>query len=143
MAVLESMKRVILANRLVVGLAVIFGISLLGFSSCVQSGTQPAANGSTVMADNTLNNIMHYIEQKHPDTAPFIKENITWARSGSVKRVGYTEATYDGNGWTVTIGHAVTAELIYEVRAEYHSAEIVWTGTVKNDTITEESYARK
>jgi hypothetical protein len=137
------MKRVVLANKLVVVLSVIVGISLVGFFSCIEPGVQPGANGDTAVADNMLNSIMHYIEQKHPDVAPFIKENIAWTRSGSVKRVGYTEATYDGDGWAVTIGHAVTAELIYEVRAEYHSGEIVWIGTVKNDIITEESYARK
>jgi hypothetical protein len=137
------MKRVVLANELVVGLAVIFGISLLGFSSCIEPGTQPEANGNTTMVNNMLNNIMHYIEQKHPDAAPFIKESIAWTESGSVKRIGYTEATYGGDGWSVTIGHAATAELIYEVRAEYHSGEIVWTGTIQSDTITEESYIGK
>lgn len=124
-------------------MAVIIGISLLGFSSCAEPGVQSGANGDTAVADNMLNNIMHYIGQEHPNAAPFIKESTAWTRSSSVKRIGYTEATYDGDGWTVTIGHAVTAELIYEARAEYRSGEIVWTGTIKNDTVTEESYTRK
>jgi hypothetical protein len=132
-----------LIKKLTVGLAVIIGISLLWFYSCAEPGMQPEANGDTAVADNMLNSIMHYIEQKHPDAAPFIKENTAWIKSGSIKRIGYTEATYDGDGWTVTIGHAATAELIYEVRAEYHSGEIVWTGIIKDDTITEESYIGK
>ena len=140
---MESVKRVVLANKLVVGLAGIVVISLLGFPSCIESGAQPEANRDTIVADNMLRSIMRYIEQKHPDAAPFIKESIAWTKSSSVKRIGYTGATYNGDGWTVTIGHAVTAELIYEVRAEYHSGEIVWTGTIKDSTITEESYTRK
>ena len=95
------------------------------------------------MADEMLNNVMNYIKANHPDAAPFIKENIPWTQSSSIKRVGYTEATYNGDGWTVTIGHAVTAEVIYEIKAEYNSGAIVWTGTAQNDTITEESYTAK
>jgi len=95
------------------------------------------------MADEMLNNVMDYIRTNHPDATPFIKENMSWTQSSSIKRVGYTEATYNGDGWTVTIGHAVTAEVIYEIKAEYHSGEIVWTGTVKNGAITEESYTGK
>jgi hypothetical protein len=131
-------------KKLTVRLALIIALLLvLGFPSCIGSGTRQEPDADKTMADEMLNNVMNYIKANHPDAVPFIKERISWTKSSSVKRVGYTGATYDGDGWTVTIGHAVTAELIYEIRAEYHSGEIVWTGTIKNNTITEESYARK
>lgn len=89
-----------------------------------------------------LNSVMNYIKTNHPDAAPFIKEKMSWSESSSTKRIGYTAFTYTGNGWAVTIGHAVTAEVIYEIRAEYDSGKIVWTGTVKDNIITEESYTQ-
>ena len=129
-------------KKITIGLVLIL-VFLMGLSSCVGSETQQEPDTDNNMADEMLNNVMDYIKANHPDAAPFIKENMSWTQSSSIKRVGYTEATYNSDGWAVTIGHAVTAEIIYEIKAEYHSGEIVWTGTVKNSTITEESYTAK
>ena len=125
-----------------IGLVVIVGISLLGVCSC----SEPVAhetNGGEIMADDMLSTIMAYIKQNHPDAAPFIKEDMSWAKTSSPKQMGYTEATYTGDGWTVTIGHAVTAEVVYEVRAAYDKEAMVWSGTIKDDVITETNYTGK
>lgn len=99
-------------KNLAVRLVVIVGISLLGVCSC----SEPVAhetNGDEIMADDTVSTIMDYIKQNHPDAAPFIKEGMSWAKTSGPKQMGYTEATYTGDGWTVTIGRAVTAEIVY------------------------------
>ena len=129
-------------KKLTIGLALIIAV-LLGVSSCVPSNVHQNTNTDKTMAEEMLNSVMNYIKANHPDAAPFIKEKISWTQSSSVKRVGYTGVTYSGNSWTVTIGHAVTAEIIYEITAEYDSGKIMWTGTIKNNTITEEGYTTK
>ena len=125
-----------------IGLVVIVGISLLGVCSC----SEPVAhetNGGEIMADDILSTVMASIKQNHPDAAPFIKEGISWAKTSGPKQMGYTEATYTGDGWTVNVGHAVTAEVVYEVRAEHDKEAIVWRGTIKDDVITETNYTGK
>ena len=129
-------------KKLTVELGVIVGISLLGLCSC----SEPVAhetNGDEIMADDILSTVMDYIRENHPDAAPFIKEGISWAKTSGPKQMGYTEATYTGDGWTVTVGHAVTAEIVYEVRAEHDKQGIVWSGTIKDDVITETNYTGK
>jgi hypothetical protein len=129
-------------KKVTIGLILIIAV-LIGLSSCAQSNVSQNTNTDKIMTDEMLNSVMNYIKANHTDAAPFIKENIPWAESSTVKRMGYTGYTYIGDGWTVTIGHAVTAEVIYEIRAEYDSGKIVWTGTVKDNTITEEGYTTK
>jgi len=90
-----------------------------------------------------LNSIMDYIRQNHPDAASSIKDDIHWVKTSSAKKIGYTGATYTSNGWTVAIGHAVTAEIIHEVKAEYSNQEIVWQGTITSGIITENNFAKK
>jgi hypothetical protein len=126
-------------KKLAIGLILIIAV-LIGLSSCTQSNVHQNTGTDKTMEEEMLNSVMNYIKANHPDAAPFIKEKVSWTQSSSVKRVGYTGITYSGDGWTVTIGHAVTAEVIYEIRAEYDSGKIVWTGTMKDNTITEEGY---
>jgi len=129
-------------KKLTVGLVVIVGISLLGLCSCGESPAQETSE-SEIMADDILNSVMDYIEENHPAAAPFIREGVYWAKTSCPKQMGYTEATYTGDGWTVTIGHAVTAEIVYEVRAAYDKEGIVWNGTIKDEVITETNYTGK
>jgi len=129
-------------KKLTVGLVLIIAV-LIGGSSCAPSNVQQDTNTDKTMAEEMLNSVMNYIKANHPDAAPFIKEKISWTQSSSVKRMGYTASTYTGNGWTVTIGHAVTAEVIYEIRAEYTKEGIVWVGTIKDNVITENSYIKR
>lgn len=117
---------------------IIMALGLLVFPACGEP--PPETNGNEIVAGDMLNSVMDYIKANHPDAAPFIKENMKWAETVSAKRPGYTGVTYSASGWTVTIGHAVTAEIIYDVRAEYPSGKIVWVGTIKDSVITEESY---
>lgn len=125
---------------LAVRLAVIIGISLLVLCAC--SEATPETNGVKIVPDQILNSVMDYIKQNHPDAAAFIKENMPWTKSSQVIKVGYTRYAYTGDGWTVTIGHAITAEVIYEVTAEYNDERIIWVGTVKDSAITEKSYTK-
>ena len=129
-------------RNLTVGLVIILGIGLLWLCSCGEPAV-PEANGEQIMAYDMLDSVMDYIKQNHPATAPFIEEDIHWARSTTVRKIGYTRATYTGDGWTVAIGHAITAEVIYEVKAEYAEEGIVWVGTIKDGVVTEKSYTEK
>ena len=98
-------------------------------------------NGSAVMLPtSTLNSVMDYIEQNHPDAAAFINEGISWTRSSQTIRIGHTQNVYNGDGWTVSIGHSATAEPFLDVRAEYNDGAIVWVGMIKESVITESSY---
>lgn len=131
----------LLMRNLVVVLVIIAGISLSGLASCANPAAKEPSGEQNM--GNMLNKVMDYIRQNHLDAAPFIKENVTWAESGLPKRMGYTGYTYTGGGWIVTIGHAITAEILYDVRAEYSAEGIVWVGMVKDDVVAEESYTRK
>jgi len=102
----------------------------------------PETNGDQIMVD-MLNSVMGYIKQNHPDATPFIRETMSWTRSSQVISVGHTQYVYTSDGWTVTIGHAVTAEVIYGIRAEYNNERIVWVGMNKAGVITEKSYTKQ
>ena len=130
-------------KKLTIGLILLIIAVLIGVSSCAQSNVSQNTDTDKTMTDEMLNSVMNYIKANHPDATPFIKEKMSWSESSSIKRIGYTAFTYMGNGWTVTIGHAVTAEVIYEIRAEYDSGKIIWTSTMKDNTITEEGYTTK
>jgi hypothetical protein len=129
-------------KKCTIGLVLIIAV-LIAVSSCAQSNVPQNTDTDKTMEEEMLNSVMNYIKANHPDATPFIKEKMSWTESSSVKRIGYTGVTYSVDGWTVTIGHAVTAEVIYEIRAEYDGGKIIWTGTIKDNTITEEGYTRK
>jgi hypothetical protein len=129
-------------KKLTIGLIVLIAISFV-VSSCAQPNSHQNANADKTMAEEMLNGIMNYIKANHPDAKPFIKDKMSWTQNSSIKRVGYTAVTYSGDGWTVTIGHAVTAEVIYEIRAEYNKEDIVWVGTIQDNTVTENSYVKR
>ena len=102
-----------------------------------------AGNGDQNMEPEDIpKEVMNYIKEKHLDAAPFIKENIFWARSSGDMQVGYSWNIYTGDGWTLTVGHAVTPETIYDVKAEHEDEGIVWVGTIKEGVISEESYSK-
>lgn len=87
---------------------------------------------------------MAYIKAHHPEAAPYIADKIPFIRADSSdkRKIGYSRATYSGAGWTVTVGHAATAELVYDISADYTSGKITWNGTSKDGYITELSYNR-
>jgi hypothetical protein len=88
-----------------------------------------------------LNNAMQYIKQQHADAAPFIPENLAFtAAPGDKRRTGFSQGVYNGGGWTMTMGHAVTAELVYEISADYNNGKIIWNGFSKDGVISELSY---
>jgi hypothetical protein len=86
---------------------------------------------------------MDYIKENHPNAAPFIRDNMSWTKSSQVIKVGYSRYVYTVDGWAITIGHAATAKVVYEVKAECAQEGIVWVGTIKDDIITEKSYTKK
>lgn len=117
--------------------------AMLAGLSCYSELVSPQTIGAEPVSNEKLSLVIEYIKQKHPDAAPFIREGLSWAKSKAERRIGYTRSVYTADGWTIAIGHAATAEIIYEVIAEYDKEKIVWKGTIKNDIITEESYMRK
>ena len=116
-------------------------LSLYGFTSCLGHSTGDESQDITM--NELLTRVMVYIEQNHPDTAEPIPEDISWIEVSRTKKIGYTRYVFQGNGWTVSIGLATTAEPSYEVTAENNAAGITWTGTIKNNTITETGYTTK
>ena len=100
-------------------------------------------NGDQTVTDDILTSVMDYIKQNHLDAAPLIKENMSWTESSQTILDGYSRFAYTSDGWTVTVGYAITPDVIYDVRAEYESEGIVWVGKVKSGIITEKSYTKK
>ena len=125
-------------KRFAAGWVIIMALGLLVFPACGEP--PPETNGDEIVAGDMLNSVMHYIRENHTDAAPFITGDMKWTETGSAKRPGYTGVTYSASGWTIAIGHTITAEIIYNVRAEYPGRKIVWLGTIKDGVITEESY---
>ena len=91
---------------------------------------------------NLVNNqVMSYIKQKHPDAAPYIKDDIKWLLSAREQKYGNTGYTFNGDGWILSINMPVTAEEIYSIRADYNSQNISWFGVLNgNRDIIEETY---
>ena len=121
-------------------LTVILGTLLvgagLGSISC-------GGNSDQTMTNDILTSVMGYIKQNHRDAAPFIDERMSWTKSSQTISDGYSRFIYASDGWTATVGYAITPDVIYDVRAEYMSEGIVWVGKVKSGIITEKSYTKK
>lgn len=115
-------------------LALLFGTGLVAVCC--------AGNEGQTVTGDMLTKVMDYIKQNHQDAAPFIKENISWSARTEVMSDGYSRDAFTGDGWKVTIGHAIIPEVIYEVRAEHNDGGIVWVGTVKDGAVTEKSYTK-
>lgn len=130
----KTLPEVVIRN-LTVALVVIVGIGLLGFCSCAKPA---ASEPNEAMVDS----VMEYIKQNHPDAAPFIKDTTSWTPVNPVMKYGYSEITYTGDGWSVTIGHTASPDEEFGVTAAYNGEEVVWTGTVKV-LVTETSYTKK
>jgi hypothetical protein len=105
--------------------------------------TEFVDGSSVIIPSDTLNSVMDYIKQNHPDAANFISEDISWTKSSETILVGHTRNVYTGDGWTVTLGRSAIAEIKLEVSAEYNNQAIVWVGTIKDSVITESSYSAK
>ena len=84
--------------------------------------------------------VLAFIKKNHPETSSLIPSNISWTNAGRVMKPGFTSQAYSGGGWTVTIGHTVTPEPVYDVKAENGSAGITWTGKIQNETVQETGY---
>jgi len=107
----------------------------------------PACSAAPVVADRDpvtmeiLNSAMGYIKEHHPDAAAFIREDAVYtADTGDKRKLGYSKVIYNGGGWVVSIGHAVTVDLIYDITADYSNGKIVWIGRSTDGKIGEDSY---
>jgi len=87
-----------------------------------------------------LESVLAFIKKNHPETSSLIPGNIRWTGAGLVRKPGYSSQAYSGGGWTVTIGHAVIPEPVYDVKAENAGAGIIWTGKIQNELVQETGY---
>ena len=88
-----------------------------------------------------LKTVLDYIKENHPDACvPETDENCFTVNSGSRRKLGYRRSVYNGCGWEIVIGQPVIPEIIYNIRAEYQSGRIIWTGRIINGKIEENSY---
>ena len=121
-------------------LMVVTGILFTCLSVIACSDERLSATGEQTVMD-ILKNTMIFIKAHHPDAAALINDNISFTLStGDRQNQGYTRVICSGGGWTVSIGHAITPDNIYDIRAEYVKGQIVWVGSSKNGQIREESY---
>jgi len=123
-------------------LAICFGFFIfIGGMSCSAAPTTGETNQTTM---EILNATMAYIKANHPDAAVFLGNTGNFTKTGDIGKDvdGYTGVTYSGNGWTISIGHAVVPHYVYGIRADYGNGKIMWIGTSQNGQIKEESYTR-
>ncbi len=122
-------------------IATVMVIMALAFHSLGTGGEK--AGTPSKDDENFLDSVMDYIKRNHPDAAVSIDEpsEIAWSEASSQDLDGYSSSVYTGDGWTVTIGSAVTAKPPeVEVRAENKNEGIAWIGTVRDGKISETSY---
>lgn len=56
-------------------------------------------------------------------------------------RIGATTTEYQGSDWTITLNYAVIAELVYDVKVEYHGpASFTWEGQIDHKGNVTESH---
>lgn len=112
-----------------------------GLAGCSTKYGNPSAERSDL---DTVNNVMSFIGQHHKDAAAFINNHASYAQTGSSGKgtLGYSSITYTGDGWTVSIGHAVVPDYINDIKVDYGNGKIVWTGAEKNGQIIEVSYTK-
>jgi hypothetical protein len=82
-----------------------------------------------------------FIKSNHPESRLAISDNIVlFLKPGSSHLMGYSAATYIGNSWVILIGHAITPQMIYEIKADFDDGKIAWTGIFRNGQFEEYSY---
>ena len=119
----------------IIALSVLLGRAF-GFFGVNSNKQHEETNDDTKMLDK----VMEYIRMNHSEAAPFIQDEISWTEISQDIRAGYSNYTYACDGWNVSIGHATSAEAVYEVRAE-HNENIIWEGKIEEDMIVEKEYA--
>jgi len=121
--------------------AILATIAFSLFNNFLFVGSSPDTQSGQVddKALQMIKKTMRYIADNHPEATSLISTEATWSKISGVSRVGYTSQTFTSDGWTVTIGRAITARICFEVRAE-HTEGIVWTGIIIEGIIIEKSY---
>ena len=115
--------------------------AVLGSAACSSGAAALAEKEQTEM--DILHSTMSYIGSHHADAAAFIPADISFNQlPHDQRKVGYGSVTYTGGGWEVSIGHAITLDEIYDMRADYQSGKIVWIGRSQDSVITEDSYTK-
>jgi len=122
----------------IVSLAILLSVIFVPvLCSCTSSGAPTIdSEDSTGM----LNSVLAFIKKNHPETSSLVPDTIIWKNEGRSMKPGYTSQVYTGGGWTVSIDHRVTAEPVYDIKAENINAGISWTGRIQNETILETGY---
>lgn len=116
-------------------------------ASCDFTSSYDSANISTsnVRYPETMQLVkdsMAFIKNHHPDAAPYISDATEYERISEtgIDIQGYSGAVYQGRGWTIKVGSAITAQLLLEIRSEYDEGKIVWVGFYEEGEIIEDSY---
>jgi hypothetical protein len=88
-----------------------------------------------------LKTVLDFIKENHPDAVVFlVDEGCFKAHSGGKSVLGYRKNLYSGGGWNINIGHPVTPEMVYNVKAVYNDDEIKWSGRILNGKVEELIY---
>jgi hypothetical protein len=89
-----------------------------------------------------LKSVIEYIRENHSDAGMLIDYTHFVNNSSGKKPPGYSNAVFTADSWKITIGHTVTRDRIYKIKADYNSGEILWTGQIKNGQLEEKSYEK-
>lgn len=90
-----------------------------------------------------LRTVIEYIREHHPDAGELIKDCDSFSKKSTGKRLqGYSRVLYTGDNWNISIGHAVTPVITYQIEADYNNGAIIWTGQIKNGQVEEKSYEK-
>ncbi len=84
---------------------------------------------------------LDFLHREHPELRRSMPGRAAFTLSPPDKsRHGYSRAIFTSGKWTITIGHAVTPETIYNVAADYDNGKIMWRGQAAAGQVKETSY---
>jgi hypothetical protein len=91
-------------------------------------------------------NVMIFLLNNHPELSEEMGDpcGYTWEQTGSKILQGYSEFTYKGGDWEMTVGYPITSTeyQIYEIQLNNEEIGLRWSGVVKKGAIKEISYKR-
>ncbi len=125
-------KRVTISNLfiMVVTAALLLGLILPADSVSADNG----ANWGDMKS--LVNSALDYISKSHADIPAGMQTGINWCITKLPN--GYQ---YSGGGCVVTIDQTDTVQQTYEIKAQYQSLGITWTGIARKGAFTEISYS--
>ena len=85
--------------------------------------------------------VFDFIKSHHPEAGVFIGDYSEFVEKPGNKHIyGYASTVLNGYNWEINIGHAVTPQPMYRIKAAYDNGTIIWNGRIVDGQVEETSY---